>query len=444
MSQVLEQAGIVALKNSGLSERLCKPCATKVRKTCEGLQFIVSTLNVVNPKIAVVNTHDEPEVEVTAELQPRSKRSLPTSISTPDRSPGAKKLQKVSSDDQRSSSENADYHRPRVGVSARKSLGLQFQADVVASQDDNEDGLLNINDIIDPELQSTRIKSLILWPSGRTDVRSPEERDDILLIKNIALKNWQAVANAVLKHENLKAEILKALWRALNVEFRQYCSFKSVLKGCSPEELIAFTNKLVIEEIVKNCPFWSSCIGGACSVVLSETGDLQDSVKNSVAIATSVTARVRNKCMSAAAYRISSILFHSGVSTQDLVRLNRLGICMSPDMTLSLQRSLGKNFDAKVKSYKKALEEKPADTLALFMEIEEKQVPAADGMETEVLLDLREESLRDYKHFTPHAFSTVTKMLQAEKEERNCSIISSDVLKQVILNHKKFNFPFFK
>ena len=93
---------------------------------------------------------------------------------------------------------------------------------------------------------------------------------------------------------------------------------------------------------------------------------------------------------------------------------------------------------------KKALEEKPAETLALLMEIENKQVHVTDGMEVEVLLDLSEESLRSYKNFLPEAFSAVSKMLQAEKEKRNCSIISSDILKQVISDHKKFNFPFFK
>ncbi|PFX11522.1 hypothetical protein AWC38_SpisGene24707, partial [Stylophora pistillata] len=196
--------------------------------------------------------------------------------------------------------------------------------------------------------------------------------------------------------------------------------------------------------MISSCPFWSSCIGGACGVVLKQGRELQDFVKNSVALATSVTARVRNKCMSALAYRVSSVLFHRGVSHQDLIRLNRLGICMSPDKIMALQRSLGKNFDAKVMSYEKALEEKPAETLALLMEIENLQVPIADNMEVKVSLHLSEESLRSYNHFTPKAFFAVPKMLQADKEKRNCIIISSAILKQVISDHKKFNFPFFK
>ena len=75
LSQVLGQTGIVAARNSSLSERLCKSCATKLRRTCEGFSFIVDTINVVNPKFVTVNVHDERVTEV--EL-PRLKRALPT------------------------------------------------------------------------------------------------------------------------------------------------------------------------------------------------------------------------------------------------------------------------------------------------------------------------------------------------------------------------------
>ena len=86
------------------------------------------------------------------------------------------------------------------------------------------------------------------------------------------------------------------------------------------------------------------------------------SANNAIALATSVAARVRNPSMSPLSYRISGILFHNGVSNQDLSRLNRIGICMSPQMILSLQRNLGKNFDAKVLSFKKALEKNCSPT----------------------------------------------------------------------------------
>ena len=93
LSDVLHRnTGIVAEKTSSLSARLCRLCASKIRKTSEGFNFIVSTLSVVNPKIF---QSIDPEIEVT-NVMPRAKRALPTSVSTPERSPGQKKNPKNS------------------------------------------------------------------------------------------------------------------------------------------------------------------------------------------------------------------------------------------------------------------------------------------------------------------------------------------------------------
>ena len=73
------------------------------------------------------------------------------------------------------------------------------------------DALLNV-DIISPEPeQSTRVKVLVLWPSGKTDVRVPDRKENTDLLKNITLENWTAVANAALTHSELQQDILRAL-----------------------------------------------------------------------------------------------------------------------------------------------------------------------------------------------------------------------------------------
>ena len=51
--------------------------------------------------------------------------------------------------------------------------------------------------------------------------------------------------------------------------------------------------------------------------------------------------------MSAVAYRISRILFHSGVSFKDFGRLNHLGVCMSHKSMIALQQLMGENFEHK-------------------------------------------------------------------------------------------------
>ena len=120
----------------------------------------------VKPKFVPVNT-----CSVSTECHPSSKRALPSSVSTPERSPGAKKLQKVSSQFQGLSSE-VEVYRTR-GAGARKSLGMEFQDSFelpIVAIDENEDSLLNIDDIMDPELQLTHVKVLTLWPNRSTNV----------------------------------------------------------------------------------------------------------------------------------------------------------------------------------------------------------------------------------------------------------------------------------
>ena len=84
LSCALQSAGLKAKRNPSLSDRVCKPCATKIRKTSETFRFIASVLNVVNPKFT---THSDPEVDET-DVLPRTKQSLQTSVSTPEGSPG--------------------------------------------------------------------------------------------------------------------------------------------------------------------------------------------------------------------------------------------------------------------------------------------------------------------------------------------------------------------
>lgn len=174
---------------AALSDRVCKPCATKIRKTSETFRFIASVLNVVNPKFI---THSDPEVDET-DVLPRMKRSLPTSVSTPERSPGQKKISKTSQNPAKTTRK----------ISARKSLGCHFDSNA----NENVDALLNIDDIItlEPE-KSTHVKVLVLWLTGKTDVRVPDRKENINLLKNIALKNWTAVANAILTHSELRQD----------------------------------------------------------------------------------------------------------------------------------------------------------------------------------------------------------------------------------------------
>ena len=94
------------------------------------------------------------------------------------------------------------------------------------------------------------------------------------------------------------------------------------------------------------CPLWHACLTGAANVHLP--GAKFDDAVNSLALASSVIARLRNPRMSALAKRVSSVLVHSGAKADDSMHLNSLGICMSHDQVICDQVKAGKSHDSKV------------------------------------------------------------------------------------------------
>ena len=61
-----------------------------------------------------------------------------------------------------------------------------------------------------------------------------------------------------------------------------------------------------------------------------------------------------------------------------------------------------------------------------------------------VVIDVAEDSLKQYDSFSARAFAEATRMLEEEKVKRDVDNISVEALDQVISDHKKLNLPFFK
>ena len=104
-------------KNALLSERVCLPCFTKIRKTNEGFGLIVATLNVINPKFLPESEIEEPVIA------PRMKRTLPTSVTTPDRRSRQRKITK------------SKESKPKRKKRRRKSFGTQSSCRVKEDED---------------------------------------------------------------------------------------------------------------------------------------------------------------------------------------------------------------------------------------------------------------------------------------------------------------------
>jgi len=346
LGNLCENVGLTVKQSESKSDRVSKACGRKIRTLDHLYSFIASTL-----------FNDDQETASRGE--DRFKRCLPTSASSPERSPMIIKVQRknneLSAAQKREGEAEGDGELggKRKRNSLRKSLfcmaaDKREETGEESKENDSgewELGLLNVDDLIGDK-NDTRVKVLISYASGHVEVRSPQEKKSIAIIKNMALKHWNAVANVIFDHVELRKELPVALKRNVSAEFREYCRSDSVLKGTDPDQLSSFSNHLFLREIAIFYPLWDASVTGAAS------GERKNAT-NPMALSTAVVARCRNPLMSAVAYRISMILFHSAARHVDFQRLNRLGICMCASMTVALQRKMGANYDSKVLAWKK-------------------------------------------------------------------------------------------
>ena len=103
---------------------------------------------------------------------------------------------------------------------------------------------------------TTSVKVLVLSPNGNVTIRTPNDKATTCLIKNLALKRWKAAATAFNVHGTIHEDLLTALNRAVNKEFKNYCKSDTILKGRDVDELAAFSNKHVVNETEVNLPLW--------------------------------------------------------------------------------------------------------------------------------------------------------------------------------------------
>ena len=215
-----------------------------VQEKCETL---CSFTNLLQSKISNFSSGDE--------SPRRFKRLLPTSISSPQRSPQPKKGNKRD-----------------VGV--KKTLNF---AKELTSTDEKEKtynaevrdqrcDLLNVDDLLGK--QTSQLKVVIVAPSGRVENHSSFDDKTKSMIVNLCRKNWKTVANSFSQQPNVREELAEPLRRAVSAEFKEYCSTStdSVLKKCSPEDLASFSNKVLVHEAEVWCPLWMACLKGACDV----------------------------------------------------------------------------------------------------------------------------------------------------------------------------------
>ena len=68
------------------------------------------------------------------------------------------------------------------------------------------------------------------------------------MIKNLVLKQWKPVANAIVKNEKILLELTPAICRKVSQEFKNLIKSESMLKGTQPQQLETSSNKLILEK----------------------------------------------------------------------------------------------------------------------------------------------------------------------------------------------------
>ena len=119
-------------------------------------------------------------------------------------------------------------------------------------------------------------------------------------------------------------------------------------------------------------------------------------------------------------------MFHRGVKHDDLIRLNRLGVCVSPNATVTMQKKMNEQLEGKVQIWKASIEENKG-VLLLRQEVLSKQIAAPQ-------LDVSKRSLELYDHYSTAGYKALKTLLDKWKNTAQGEvriIYTSDCLQSV-------------
>jgi hypothetical protein len=392
------------------SQVVCKTCGRKIKALCENYEIVSR--------------------KATSSCNPQKRKS--SAVVTPDRSsPGNRKAPRIKS----------PVHKPH----SRKTLfPISSETDTISNI--NVDSELNIDDL--DRSKGCAIKVLLAFPSGRVIVKKNFDEESSRIIKNLCSSEWKTVINSVFRHQFLRQELINTLESEVSKEIKAYSKLDSCLKVTEPDQLAAFSNSTLCHEVQIYCPYFNVVVRAACGLnlgCLTGKEHVKERAINAVALATSALVRCQNSTMSALAYRMSLILFHSGISHQDCLRLNHLGVCMSPAMTITLHNKMNETFDYKVLFWKRQIEENRS-VLAFLNEVLQQQLPckSEDDMDLEIVFDLSEDSVKKYRYYSHTVYNDSMAILSKEMKKTMITHMTEEDLRDVISTLKGTKIPFYK
>ena len=412
-------AGFKIVDSLSSSKVVCKVCYRKISNLCELLEFFSSRLG-PEQEAAEKENHSDCEGE---------KRKFDAILSPARSSPLNRKSLRIRSPiEQR--------NRP----TSRKSLGFDNgtnPGEFSRAVHSNVLSQCNVDDL-DTSQGLAAVKVLICYPSGDVSVKSSLDRGSQNLVRNICQGNWKTVAKACFRHELLVAELKEVFTQEIEFECKNYST------SDSRDQLAVFSNNTLCKEVETHCPllYAALCKASNLSNLVSEENEKG---MTAVALAISSLIRCRNRSMSAVAYRMSTILFHSGVSFKDIGRLNHLGVCMSHKSMIAFQERMGDNSDYKAIIWQKTIEANRCAKL-LLEEIKRKQVPEReeDDMDLVIDVDVSEGTVQGYEWYNPENYRRSMKQLEETRQLLVESTFTADVLDETLKRLEREKLPFFK
>ena len=429
-----EVVGINVNSFPGFLQLGCGVCAIKIKNSCELVEFLSRRFGSEQIRNAVaVESGEELDCEGICASE-GDKRKFSAVLSPARSSPQNRKSIRTQS----------PLKEKNTATTRRKSLNFH---DGGFSRAVHSNVLLSCNvDDLDTSHGFAGVKVVICYPSGEVSVKSAIDDESQRVIKNISLKKWKTVANGLFLHEHLAPELKRVFSEEIARECKNYSSSDdSCLKYRSPDQLAVFSNKTLCKEVETHCPLLYEAMCNASNLTGVETGEGNERAVNAVALAVASLIRCRNPGMSAVAYRISTILFHSGVSYKDFGRLNHLGVCMSHDQMIALQQKMGENFDYKAIVWRKCIEtNKCAEKLLL--EVKEKQVPdrEEDDIDIAIEVDVSEATLKTNEWYTPENYQRTVTQLEKSRQILNETNDNSDVIDEALKRLENEKLPLFK
>ena len=141
---------------------------------------------------------------------------------------------------------NVRVNSPASQKPSRKSLHFPTTTDEAQQIKDSIDSKLNVDDLLTDG--SLEVKVVIVDGTEKPTARIPQDVESKQIVRQVCNKNWQAAANTILRHKELKPEVVKSLKKNVSEEVANYLKSESILLLSEPDEIASFNMKRELNE----------------------------------------------------------------------------------------------------------------------------------------------------------------------------------------------------